>query len=270
MAAARELKAFAIIVNLILMMVGGAFVGVGVFTILDNYGMIQLNRIDSDGLYTDMSTAGLLDVAAVLTIVAGCVNFFLGIDGIISVCKEWKCMLALYIGGLVLAVLLEIAILVTTTMFVDRVDDDLYSAIDQGIKLQYEGHIVTENSFSKAFDEAQVKFQCCGLNNYTDFKDHAEFWLDKDSLLIPKSCCHIDEGSYFDNDQYVFDDINCARLPTTQNSHLEKSCFTDIKDWLNDRSYLLLGISIVGAGAELLSLLVNICLLRDVSSSKLV
>ena len=37
---------------------GGGLVAVGVNALLDNHGMIQLNRISSDGVYTDISSPG--------------------------------------------------------------------------------------------------------------------------------------------------------------------------------------------------------------------
>ncbi|GFR95528.1 tetraspanin, partial [Elysia marginata] len=99
----------------------------------------------------------LLDVASVLVIVAGCLSFFMAWDGIFSVCREWRCMFGLYIGGLIVVLILEVATVVTCVIFTMRVEDHLYNATYQGIVNQFEGHIVTDNSFSKAFDGAQVE-----------------------------------------------------------------------------------------------------------------
>ncbi|KAK3782416.1 hypothetical protein RRG08_033057 [Elysia crispata] len=266
--AARELKVFAAFVNVLLISAGGGLVAVGVNALLDNHGMIQLNRISSDGVYTDISSPGLLDVASVMAIVCGCLNFFMALHGFFILCREWRCSLALYIAGLIVVALLEMAIMATAIVFTYRVDDHLYNATYMGVKEQFEGHIVTDNKFSKAFDEAQVEFECCGLDNYTDFAIYSSSWLDKDSLQVPKTCCVLDKDEYFEENRYVFSDISCAREPTVQTAHTRKACFSSIKDWLEKTVYLIFGMSIVGAAAKLLGVMITVCLIRDIGASK--
>ncbi|RUS88226.1 hypothetical protein EGW08_003992, partial [Elysia chlorotica] len=163
-------------------LVGGALIAVGVFAILDNHSMIRLGRINSDGLYSNSSTPGLLDVASVMSIVSGSLTILMAVQGMVTLCGQWSCMIAMYMAGLIILLLLNAATVGVSVSFTARVEDHLYNATYLGIKDQFEGRIFTSNQFSRAFDKAQVEFDCCGLDNYTDFLSFSDSWLDKESL----------------------------------------------------------------------------------------
>ena len=66
------------------------------------------------------------------------------------------------------------------------------------------------------------QFQCCGVDNYTDFGRSKPFQASKTSAyqMLPAACCILDTAKYPPFFQAV--DSNCLTTPTSYNSYFLK------------------------------------------------
>lgn len=259
---ARGLKVVFCVINVFLMMIGMVLVGLGIWVVADGDGILHLAKLGYDGNYDEVSKAGLLEVASSIAIVEGSIMILLAVLAFCGVGQESKCFLALYAGIMTLLILLQVVIIVLTSIIRVRVHDNLRPALKESIKTEYEGFTDSTKTFSLALDRAQVMFSCCGVDSYLEYNSTAANWKDRTSLKIPKTCCKIDAEKYLDNKEFVFVNKTCARIPITATANINKACHDDIQQWLDDRVVSTLAFTVVFAGIQIFGAIFSCCILR--------
>ncbi|CAL1539130.1 unnamed protein product [Lymnaea stagnalis] len=259
---ARGLKIVFCLINVLLMMIGMVLVGLGIWVVSDGDGVLQLARLGYDGNYDEVSKAGLLEVASSIAIVEGSIMILLAVLAFCGVGQESKCFLALYAGILAVLILLQVVIIVLTSIMRVRVHDNLRQALKESIKTEYEGFTDSKKKFSLAMDRAQVLFSCCGVDSYNEFNATATNWKDRTSLKIPKTCCKLDREKYLDNTEFVFVNKTCARILNPKFSNIDKACHGDIQQWLDDRVVATLALTVVFAGIQIFGAIFACCIVR--------
>ncbi|XP_012935863.1 tetraspanin-18 [Aplysia californica] len=260
-------KVAVIVVNVLMLLVGLVFLIVGAWTYLDREDVLYLSKVNDDATYSDVELPGFLEVVAAVAIASGGCMVVLSILGLCGAGRNSRCLLALSAGFLVVLFLLQLCVIALTVLTQRRVESNLHEGLMNGIRDQYIGNLNFVNRFSSSYDNAQVTFECCGVDNYTDFGSSTK-WIDRTSLKVPKTCCKLDKSRYIHDRVYVHSvDERCGHKPFSNNSHIDKPCFEDIKGWINETVYMLLVSSAVVAGVQVLGILVAICMIRNLGSS---
>ncbi|XP_060683889.1 CD63 antigen-like [Hemiscyllium ocellatum] len=125
-------------------------------------------------------------VPAVLTI-AGVLIFFMAVFGFAAVWKESSTMMKVFLILMILVCLVEVAIEVFTYVFRSQV----YNNITGGFEKSIHGYARSVHGYEKSklevlIDQLQIKFLCCGSNNYTDW---FKTTFGQATLSVPVSCC---------------------------------------------------------------------------------
>ncbi|CAN2391727.1 positive regulation of myoblast fusion [Pristimantis euphronides] len=102
----------------------------------------------------------------------GCVIMVFGFIGCMGAIKENKCLLLTFFILLLLILLIEVILAVVLFVYEKQIDD----YVTQQITTSFEYHKQKENV--TLWEDLQWRFQCCGINGSSDWKNE-----------IPKTCC---------------------------------------------------------------------------------
>ncbi|XP_078260646.1 CD63 antigen-like [Rhinoraja longicauda] len=119
------------------------------------------------------------EVPAVFVIV-GVLIFFMALLGIGSAAKESIMAMKVFLILMILIFFVEIMVELSTYIFRNQVYSNLSNDIEQSFQ------DCDEISTRGLLDQLQIKFRCCGSNNYTDWLK-APFGQETNS--VPWSCC---------------------------------------------------------------------------------
>ncbi|XP_072900622.1 CD63 antigen-like [Hemitrygon akajei] len=148
------------------------------------------------------------EVPAVL-IILGVVIFFMALLGIGSIWKENVLVIKVFLILMILVFLVEISVEVSTYILRSQIYNNLSHDIEQSFE-DYD-----EISTLKVLDQLQIKFHCCGANNYTDWFKTA---FGQSTWSVPSSCCiNIMEscGRSVSNQTINIHSVGCAEILST-------------------------------------------------------
>lgn len=126
---------------------------------------------------------------ALILIVIGSVMFFMNVFGCLGALRNATCLLKMFLGILVVILLLQIAVSVLGYLFTETVIQRTEKLMLRGV-VRYREDLDLEN----AIDFIQKKFQCCGVQGYTDWSFNAYFNCSEtnpslEACAVPFSCC---------------------------------------------------------------------------------
>ncbi|XP_067445868.1 tetraspanin-3 [Thunnus thynnus] len=172
-------KTVLVFLNLIFWAAAGilCYVGAYVFITYDDY----------DHFFEDMYTL----VPAVIIIAVGALLFIIGLIGCCATVRESYCGLTTFVVILLLVFLTEVAVVVLGYIYRAKVEDEVNNSIKK-VYDEYNG--TNSNAPSRAIDYVQRQLQCCGIHNYSDWKNTHWFEESKNNS-VPVSCCKSNIGS---------------------------------------------------------------------------
>ncbi|KAK3583201.1 hypothetical protein CHS0354_025720 [Potamilus streckersoni] len=249
------------LVNLLVFMIGAAAVAVGIWALADKTN--KLDPLTKIGANTgDFNVVGLLQTGAIVMVVGGGIVVIISFLGCCGAIKENSCMMCLYAGLLILILLLEVAAVVLAAVFRSKFEAEAKGFLKNNINNTYQGILSTKEPFSLAIDFAQVWFDCCGIDNYTDFEGAVK-WNKTISInttmKIPPSCCILNKDAFF-KDQASVQPSNANCTQSGDDSNMNKSCWKNILDFLQRQATIVLGVAIGVVAAELLCIISACCL----------
>ncbi|XP_078407427.1 CD63 antigen-like [Cetorhinus maximus] len=177
---------------------------------------------------------------AVLMIM-GVLIVFMAVFGIAAVWKENITMVKVFLILMILVCLLEVTAEVFTYIFRNQV----YSNITNGLEKSIPGYEMPIHGFkSKSKLEAlinglQIKFHCCGSNNYTDW---FKTTFGQATLSVPFSCCiNITES--------------CGRSVSYQTANIYTvGCTRMMATWIEERFSIVRGTGIGFVFAQIIGI----------------
>ena len=126
---------------------------------------------------------------SVFMIVTGVLLVLVSTFGSYGIAFEMSCMMHAF-GSFVLAiVLVEIGLGVTVYLKQDKVKDTLLMSLTEGM-MKYEPENKEFDKFVTTWDNLQRGYDCCGIENYFDWKNGSQYLKGTD---VPDSCCEIYE-----------------------------------------------------------------------------
>ena len=188
-----------------------------------------------------------------LAIIAGATTFVIAFCGCCGAWFQSKCLLTTYLVSIVLVMILEIGAGTLAFTFRRTFSETLKQELLDGIEKRY--LLNDSNGMKATWDQIQTRFDCCGVNNYTDWYKISA-WPEEE--WVPDSCCipfvnktFIDDiiDSENDNNNDV-DDVSqrqCGRNSDDVFRYRKHGCFLKIRGFVIKNLHIVGMSSIVAA-----------------------
>ncbi|XP_025091529.1 CD151 antigen-like [Pomacea canaliculata] len=217
---------------------GSVAIGLGIYALKDKNNMAALTKIDSSGKIGEFNGVGLLQQGAIAII---------------------------YIIIVLLIVIAEVVAAALAIAFKDRIQEKFKEGLVLAIKEHYDGNLTSDNPFSRAFDYAQVQFDCCGANNYTDFLG-SKWSESRGNDNVPRACCKLQNKKlYFDHNNATLADPSCpSKVPDTNNPNTGTPCYQAIRDWVTKHAHNIICAGFIILIIEIFAVVFGCCLYRAI------
>ncbi|OXA53201.1 CD82 antigen [Folsomia candida] len=233
--------------------------GIGVFIlgvyVVEDTGRYLLFRLISPGsaILTQIASSMLgIGVSVIGSSIIGC-----------SVAAR-RCSIGWYIACICLVLLAELGLGVLFLMYHNNFGSEIENTkLTATLQTQYG----LEQSFTKSFDFAQSRFNCCGVESDVDY-DRSEWRtkrLGKD-LLYPLTCCPLDDKL---SDPPTFLNPVPLNLSSCQSPssiplrhRYREGCLSPIDQWFRKQTLTLVGMGLTLLLLQMATLATAICLCR--------
>ncbi|XP_032047708.1 tetraspanin-1 [Aythya fuligula] len=169
------IKVMMILFNLAIFLGGGALLGVGIWVTVDGQSFVKIfGGISSTVLQVVNIGYFLIVIGAILLIIG-----FLGCYG---AQKESKCLLMMFFSVVLIIFIAEVAAAVVVLVYTSLAETFLTAVVTPILKEKYGD----DHEFTHIWNVTMAEFNCCGLNNYTDFEGSPWYEQNKN---FPPPCC---------------------------------------------------------------------------------
>jgi hypothetical protein len=218
----------------VLQVVGAVAFAIGV------YGIVM-------GSDFDVITGDDVVSAAAILLVGGIVTFIVATIGVIGACAMWRPLLLIYAISVAVIVILEFVAAIIAFVFVDTITDEIRDNMEGAISdfrfnSSFEGY---DSDVNNAIETVQETFECCGVDNATD-------WY---TFNRPAFIANGGEPPFCDCD--LSDDDNCRQYTVAGFSFTawEDGCAQRLEDNLETVGIAIGVLSIIFAVIEVLLIL---------------
>jgi hypothetical protein len=193
----------------------------GMWAVFDISSFVHATYLTGDELLTrninDIVNGTPLGKVPGVLVTVGAVTLVLSFIGYIAAAGERRHLLICYATILAIIVLLEIVAGFTVLASRNKARNVIKEAIKTTFNKYDHWHYKQDTKgITIMWDRIMTNFQCCGVDNYTDFKIIRD-WHWSPQMKVPESCC-------------ISGDVlhNCTEHPTELNSNLNKGCYNFI------------------------------------------
>jgi len=233
------LKYMVLLFNLLFFFLGCAIIGLGI------YMQIKMAAyFDLLGNITITSATILIILGAIVTIIS-----FFGCCGAIM---ENSCMMYTFGTLVTLILLVEVGLTVVVVIYKNEVKDELEKQLKEGLK-NYNSTEGPHGGIAATWDILQQNYQCCGVENYEDWKESVFEKNHPDS--VPDSCCRSES-------------LNCGKdkLKQRKGRIYTDGCFEKFASDIKTRVDLTGAIGGILGAIQLIAILVSCCLGRKMAN----
>ncbi|KRY82053.1 Tetraspanin-3, partial [Trichinella pseudospiralis] len=146
---------------------------------ISGYALVTYKHYDS------FTTAQYALAPAIFLSFIGIVFFLTGLLGCCSVCSDSKCLVFSFFTSLALLMIMLITAVSLTVTYRSDIDAMIVNTTQEALK-RYGEEKAAETS---QIDLLQSQMQCCGFNNYTDWRKTPWGEKPENEDRVPKSCC---------------------------------------------------------------------------------
>ena len=230
------LKFMVVFFNLLFWLAGCALFALGIW-LLSSKGEVA-------GDYTKLNGSINYKSAPILCVVIGAVTIVVAFLACCGAIKENQCMLGSYFAFVALIFALEITAIVLTYIYREDIEKNLRGDIRQTLNRYGDADY---DSVTRAIDEIQQSFKCCGNDRYKDwFKTR---WAKKRKESVPKSCCKDPS------------DKSCNKEVSKDDSKIyTKGCYSFVRKYLLNNLHVISGFGIWIAVIQIMGMIFGLCL----------
>lgn len=270
---------FLLIFNVVWFLVGSFLLGAGTWILVDEkssigiakFTMNMINNKDmtmEEGHILDSLTRNFnVEQFAYAFIGIGVFLLFISTIGALGSARRWRWLIIIYGIFVSVLILLQIGVITGTAVNKPNVEAQLKYTLQRSIDEYYDGREYNrKNAITALWDFMMTKLQCCGVEDYHDFRNSklefgSKLVPNTASLartegipisyeeyypLLPRVCCKestIDEFEQRNNVNFYLDsDLSCARNPNAFNSNMNIGCYTIVQEELIRNKTLVYGI----------------------------
>ena len=150
-------------------------------------------------------------------------------------CCEFRTMLRGLCGAFIVTIA-YLAIILVFFKFILRQLENVEGSLKTSMMTNFwrlynevSGHNMS-SEFTFEMNGLQVLNECCGVNSYKDY-ENATLWkagIVGRNNTVPGTCCKINKLKFLTSNIIEFTVNNCMRIPTAENSYMERGCFTEV------------------------------------------
>lgn len=267
-------KTLLVIINGIFMILGLGILALGIYLKVDpSYSTITnvLNQNPADDAAKSGAYLVNLEAASIVIIIIGSIIAGISIIGILGACFEIKALIIIYGIVITLVLLALIAIGIAALVFKyalrKNFEDEFKNGLKDKLKTDYEGEVALKSPFTIAIDMFQVYFECCGVNNFTDYDNGKlnKTLPDGKTLTAPIACCRFNEDqrkSVLKGQFPQLTDFTCASSPSISTSNYQKGCLTEMNTYLDKILLAVLIITLVIGFILIIGSISSCCMCR--------
>jgi len=243
---ANFVKFLMFVANFVFWAMGAALLGITIWMSVDDSAKSTATITGLAGMNSDVYWAAVYMLMAL-----GCLVILAGFAGCLGAVKapDSDRILHSYFGFVKFIILCEIVVLILIGVYWDAFDSSIKGKMTSQVQRNYTQDNGTD-SVTKAWDNMQENWQCCGSDNITDYANSTyatRFPLNQ----VPKTCCRKES-------KVVLDCQNPFRL---ENANL-RGCYDKLKNVVDDNSTLIIVITCVFVGLELFGSICACLLIR--------
>jgi len=179
--------------------------------------------ISKDNTYGNLLTDGIFTLPIII-LIAGLIIVIIGFLGCCGALKESSCMLRTYAFIVGVMLIAEITLGILLLVYPTQAEDILKDAMTKNFKT----YNTSNEANTRSIDGIQHDLECCGVNNYTDWRDYD--WSKGEN--VADSCCRI-ESLGCGNKMALATEEDAEKKIYTQ------GCFYAIKEDLKDETIAL-------------------------------
>ncbi|KAH3692402.1 tetraspanin-1-like [Dreissena polymorpha] len=202
--------------------------------------LISSNLLAGANIDIDMNE--FLKSAAIGVIVAGAILMVISIVGLVSALSKSACLLKLYIFICIVLLIGEI-IIVILLYATSAIHKQLKKELKDGITNKYSGFSGSDVT-TVIWNVVMIQGQCCGVDDYTDFKNGMAWDMTEKSGGVPKTlktpvaCCVNLPAS---------DNLACAETLSQSTNNYDNGCYDTYWNWtIGNKAYVAGVLSGVG------------------------
>lgn len=222
-----------------------------------------------------LDLGSIINGSAVFMIVLGLIVTLVGFFGCFGACCENTCLLTSYIIVIGVVLCAEVALIIYAAVSPEKLKNTIQDVmkksidkVDQDINLNGTLHLPF-NEVSLGWAILQLEAKCCGTYNFSDYSS----WQHNVSIdgavintAIPLSCCKTNGDLDLKRNYNSSIFINADDCLKNQNSQYinDKNCYDAIYDLIKKSVTIAIGIAAGIVGAEVILIIVAVCLCRTV------
>ncbi|XP_054709618.1 tetraspanin-5-like [Uloborus diversus] len=249
--------------NLLFWFVGGAMVGIGGWSFLEEYNYKGLPEVNNAfELFVHIS---------VVVMVLGGIVFIISFAGCVGALRENPCLLKFYSFTLVLLFIGEMAATVLAFVFPNQFID----ALKEGLSKEPIAKYRDDANLQNVIDAFQTEFQCCGISDegYKDWSKNIYFNCSiqnksPERCAVPFSCCrnphNIESGLI--NVMCGYQMQNASSVINASEFIYSRGCIEAIQDYVVRNLHLVGGIFLGVSLIQLFAIYLCKTLLAQISA----
>lgn len=229
------------LVNFIFFLVGIGMIALGAYTVtvMEDY----FKFLETPSFDLKLSVYTFIVVGVLITMI----SFF----GCCAAFTDNKCMMVTFATLMALILVAEIGVAISVIIYREKAYDIVQDTMKIGLNSYKE---VGKESVTAGWDEIQNHFQCCGVNNSTDWTTAKAF---NNTKNVPSSCCVIEASSC---------GVGKNKFPFT-GLH-PQGCFEQFEKFVEGNVLVVGGVGIVFIVVQLIVVVTGCCLAKKVDRKK--
>jgi hypothetical protein len=217
--------------------VGSAVLGAAIWAAWDKHSFIEFTQLIEDEelrtMLVNIIDSTVVNLTIYVIIVAVAFMPFASFLGYRGATRESRCFLNYYVVLLLIILLMEMAALNLGPAYAKKAEKEIKAYMKASIQ-QY--NLTPDNGNKTAithmWDHIMFNFQCCGVDNYTDFERIIRA-SPKTRRIVPDACCVVYDDD--DDEKNKHNHIACVVSPNDKNSYWKKGCYNPVRPVIMER-----------------------------------
>ena len=229
------------LINFIFFLAGIGMIALGAYnvTVMEDY----FKFLETSSFNLKVTVYTFIVVGVLITMI----SFF----GCCAAITDNKCMMWTFATLMALILVAEIGVAISVVIYRGKAYDIVQDTMKIGLKAY---NVDGKESVSDGWDHIQTEFQCCGVNNSTDWTTSIAF---NNTENVPSSCCVKQEsGCGVGTNKSPFTDLH------------PHGCFEKFEKFVEDNLLVVGGVGIVFIIVQLIVVITGCCLAKKVDRKK--
>jgi len=244
---ANFIKFLMFVANVCFWAMGVAMLGITIWMSVDDSAKSTATITKYAGMNSDIYWASVY-----MMMTMGCFVILAGFAGCVGALKapDSDRILHAYFGFVKFIILCEIIVLILIGVYWDQFNPSIKDEMRGQVQFNYTD-VGGTDPITKAWNNMQINWKCCGSYNYTDYVG-SRYAITHPLLLRPETCCKKDKDVY----------LPCQGPNPNVDNINSRGCYDKLKNVVDDNSTIIIIVTCIFAGLEVLGSICACLLIR--------